>query len=450
MNAKVTLQDYKVLFDSAPDAIFITNAEGDFLLVNQQFCDVTGYSKSELQGMHVLDTYLSSESDLYKTRLVQLTTDKEAVLQRFVRHKDGSVFYAQIRANKLSNGWIRGIIHDKGFENDLVNTLAEKEQLFIQIADNIREIFFLVDSKTGEYLYVSPSYETIYQKPVRELMVEPTSWMDTIHPEDKKKMKALYQEQLQTGIFDATYRILRSDKSIRWVRSRTFPVYNKNREIYRIAGITEDITDFVQAKQDRLEYSENLKRSFHEMIIAMSAALEQRDSYTSGHQNNVTQLSLAIAKEIGLPETELDCLEIAAQVHDIGKIGIPLEILTRSRKLTEIEYALIRTHPEAGYDILKNIHFPWPIAEIILQHHERINGSGYPRGLSGDQILIEAKIIAVADTIDAMSSHRPYRASLGIKAALAEIEKYSGILYDPLVVKACLKIFADKKITMYS
>lgn len=450
MNTKVTLQDYKVLFDSAPDAIFITNAEGDFLLVNQQFCDITGYSKSELQNMHVLDTYLSSESDLYKTRLIQLAYEKEAVLERFVKHKNGSIFYAQIRANKLSNGWIRGIIHDKGFENDLVNKLAEKEQLFIQIADNIRETFFLVDSKTGDYLYVSPSYETVYQKPVRELVIEPTSWMDTIHPDDKKNIEILYKEHFQTGFLNATYRILRPDQSIRWIRARTFPVYNKNKEIYRIAGIAEDITDLIQAKQDSLEYAENLKRSFHEMIIAMSAALEQRDSYTSGHQNNVAQLSLAIAKELGIPEAELECLEIAAQVHDIGKIGIPLEILTRTRKLNEIEYALIRTHPEAGYDILKNIHFPWPIAEIILQHHERINGSGYPKGLIGDQILIEAKIIAVADTVDAMSSHRPYRVSLGIKAALAEIKKYSGILYDPLVVKACLKLFADKKIKMYS
>lgn len=142
-------------------------------------------------------------------------------------------------------------------------------------------------------------------------------------------------------------------------------------------------------------------------------------------------------------------IELAAQVHDIGKIGIPIEILTKPTKLTRLEFELIKTHAEAGYDILKGIHFPWPIAEIVWQHHERLNGSGYPRGLKGDQITMEARIIAIADTVDAMSSHRPYRPALGVKAALDEISKFSGVLFDSEVVNACQKLFLAKKIDLY-
>jgi len=172
--------------------------------------------------------------------------------------------------------------------------------------------------------------------------------------------------------------------------------------------------------------------------------VEERDPYTAGHQRRVSDLARSIATEMGLPADQIDGIRMAATIHDLGKISVPAELLSMPRKLTDIEFSLIKTHSRSGYDILKDIEFPWPIARIILEHHERMNGSGYPQGLRGDNILIESRIISVADVVESMASHRPYRASLGIDAALEEIGKYSGILYDDNVVDACLRLFRDK------
>lgn len=177
----------------------------------------------------------------------------------------------------------------------------------------------------------------------------------------------------------------------------------------------------------------------------MVKIIELRVPYTSGHQKRVSKLAVAIARELELSEKEVKLIKVAALVHDIGKISIPAEILNKPYKLARVELNLIKNHSQTGYNILKDISFPWAVEEIVLQHHERINGSGYPRGLTGDEILIEAKIIAVADVVEAMSSHRPYRPARGIKEALEEISQNRGILYDPKVADICLKLFRKKK-----
>jgi putative nucleotidyltransferase with HDIG domain len=172
--------------------------------------------------------------------------------------------------------------------------------------------------------------------------------------------------------------------------------------------------------------------------------LEIRDPYTFGHQRRVTHLATAIAKEMALSPDQIEGIAVAGNLHDIGKINVPSEILNKPGKLSDIEFALIKSHPQAGYEIVKDIEFPWPVAEVLLQHHERMNGSGYPRGLAGGDILLEARIMAVADVVEAMASHRPYRPTLGIDKALEEIVQNKGILYDPDVVDACLKLFKEK------
>lgn len=184
-----------------------------------------------------------------------------------------------------------------------------------------------------------------------------------------------------------------------------------------------------------------LKKSFKGTIQAVSKMTELRDPYTSGHQHRVAKLSVAIAKELKLEPDVIEGVELAAAVHDIGKIEIPSEILTKPTKLTKLEYEIIKNHPQAGYEILKEIEFSYPIAKIILQHHERVDGSGYPNGLSGEEILLEAKIVSVADVVEAMASHRPYRASLGIESAIEEIKKYRGTWFDESVVDACIDLF---------
>jgi PAS domain S-box-containing protein len=199
------------------------------------------------------------------------------------------------------------------------------------------------------------------------------------------------------------------------------------------------------ALQKYLEKSEQLLANLNGTIRAIAATVEVRDPYTAGHQNRVADLAVAIAQELGLDADRIYGLHLAGVVHDLGKIQIPAEILSKPGRLTDIEYAMIKQHPQSGYDILKGIQFPWPIAQIVLQHHERLDGSGYPNGLKDKEILLEAKILAVADVVEAMASHRPYRAGLGMDAALDEIAKNKGRLYDTAAVDACIRLFHEEK-----
>ena len=195
------------------------------------------------------------------------------------------------------------------------------------------------------------------------------------------------------------------------------------------------------AKRRRTE--DVLKEALSGTIEAIGLTTETRDPYTAGHQRRVTELAVAIAEELGFDEHRVEAIRAAGLMHDIGKMAVPAEILSKPSALTDMETALIESHPRVAYDILKSVTFPWPVAQIVLQHHERIDGSGYPQGLRGDEILIEARVLAVADTVEAMASHRPYRAALGIYAALKEIEAHRGSRYDPEIVDACLRLFRE-------
>ena len=172
--------------------------------------------------------------------------------------------------------------------------------------------------------------------------------------------------------------------------------------------------------------------------------METKDPYTSGHQKRTTNLARAIATEMHLPSDQIEGIRVAGAIHDIGKLSVPAEILSKPSKLAAAEHLLIKEHARQGYEILKDVESPWPLAEIVHQHHERMNGSGYPRGLQGEKILIEARILAVADVVEAMASYRPYRPALGIDKALEEIEKNKGVLYDILAVDTCLRLFKEK------
>jgi putative two-component system response regulator len=191
-----------------------------------------------------------------------------------------------------------------------------------------------------------------------------------------------------------------------------------------------------QALQQSVEL---LQRTLEQTVYALAATIEMRDPYTAGHQRRVGNLAFATARQMDLPRDQARGLHMAGLVHDIGKIQVPAEILSKPTRLTDVEWDLIKTHPQVGYDILKSIEFPWPVAQIVLQHHERIDGSGYPQGLSGKDILLDAKILAVADVVEAMASYRPYRPARPLEEALQEIEDHKGTLYEPDVAEACLR-----------
>jgi PAS domain S-box-containing protein len=228
------------------------------------------------------------------------------------------------------------------------------------------------------------------------------------------------------------------------VRIRAFPTFSPNGEPTGFIEIVEDITDQKKAQEQLVESAAKLHKMMDGTIKAISSALEMRDPYTAGHERRVAQLACAIAGFLGLSEQQTEGIRIAGFLHDIGKIAVPTEILTRPGKLGEYEMGIIKTHPQFGFDILKEIDFLWPVPLATLQHHERLNGSGYPLGATGDQIIPEARIIAVADVVEAMSSHRPYRPAPGAEAALAEVAANKGILYAPEVVDACTRLFTER------
>ncbi len=222
-------------------------------------------------------------------------------------------------------------------------------------------------------------------------------------------------------------------------------------KLFRLGPVVKRALKEAEEHRERKQAEKELKQSYEKLqkimegtINAIGNIVETRDPYTAGHQKKVSQLATFIAQEMKLPQDKIEGIRISSLVHDIGKISIPAEILSKPTKLNEIEYSLIKDHSQIGYDILKNIDFLWPVAQIVLQHHERLDGSGYPQSLKGNDILLEAKIMGVADVVEAMSSHRPYRPALGIGKALEEISQNKGIIYDPKVVAVCLKLFKEK------
>jgi PAS domain S-box-containing protein/putative nucleotidyltransferase with HDIG domain len=261
-------------------------------------------------------------------------------------------------------------------------------------------------------------------------------------PEDRARLLELLEKDNYVVGFETRY--YKKDHSIIWVNAGVWTIRDANNNILYYEGIVEDITDRIQQEETLKASAEKLKNAMMGTIHVVATIVEQRDPYTAGHQRRVSEISSAIAKELGLPPEQVEGIKIAGLIHDVGKIAIPAEILTKPGKLSPIERSLVEVHAEAGYNILNGVEFPWPILDAIHQHHERMNGSGYPSGLKNEEIIIEARILAVADLMEATASPRPYRPALGIDVALKEIENNKGVLYDEDIVNACLNLFRNK------
>ncbi len=230
-----------------------------------------------------------------------------------------------------------------------------------------------------------------------------------------------------------------------WVSLTVEPVMDEKGKLIECRSMVIDISERKLAEEERTHFAEQLQRSLLQTIRAIALTIEKRDPYTAGHQERVADLAVRVGRELGLAEKELEGLRLGALIHDIGKISIPAEILSRPGKLEPELYSIIKTHPRSGYEIIRGIDFPWPLAEIVLQHHERLDGSGYPQGLKNGEILLAARILIVADVVEAMASHRPYRAALGLENALEEIRRGRDKQYDASVVDACMKVFEDRE-----
>ena len=264
-------------------------------------------------------------------------------------------------------------------------------------------------------------------------------WARLIHPEDAERAgkELLAYVEGEIPIYLTEYRVRCKNGNYRWILSRG-KVSSRSRDgmALRMVGTYSDITE-------RRQTRERLAEALDGSILVVGKTLEARDPYTSTHMRHVARLAAAIASEMGLSQEEIEGIYMSASIHDLGKIQVPSDILSRASELSELEYNLVKSHAQVGYDILKGIHFPWPVADIAHQHHERLDGSGYPQGLNGDEICLEARIVAVADIVEAMSSHRPYRASLGIEQAIAEIEAGRDTTLDADAVDACIRLYQE-------
>jgi len=244
--------------------------------------------------------------------------------------------------------------------------------------------------------------------------------------------------------YDEELEIVTARGNCIWIRTLGEAVRDAAGAIIAVEGAFQDINDRKKAEVELKKTLKNLRKALGTIIQVLVSAVETRDPYTAGHQVRTADLARSIAMELKLSGEQVEGIRMAGSIHDIGKLSVPAEILSKPTKLTDIEYALIKEHPRRGYELLRDVESPWPLAQIVLQHHERLDGSGYPEGRKGDEIFLEARIMAVADVVEAMASHRPYRPGLGLKAALEEISRNRSRLYDAAVVDACLSLFHER------
>ena len=258
---------------------------------------------------------------------------------------------------------------------------------------------------------------------------------DVVHPADRDRVLTELHDHVAHGRreFIQQYRIIAAHGAVLWIEDRTFVRDIADGAGIYLEGIVTDVTERHRAQ-------ERLKQSLTQTIGAIAATIDKRDPYTAGHQRRVAALSRAIAEQLGLGTDQAEGVYLGALVHDVGKMAIPVDILSRPGRLSFEEFALVKTHVRAGVDVLRDVVFPWPIIDMVAQHHERLNGSGYPAGLSGDSIRLEARIIAVADVFESMSTHRPYRPALAVEVALDELSRGRSTLFDADAVDACLAI----------
>jgi len=322
-------------------------------------------------------------------------------------------------------------------------SLRESEQRFRQLYDEAPVGYHEIDTE-GNILRVNRTECDLLGYAREEMLGRPV--FDFLVAEEREEarrvLKLNIKKRRRLGTFEQT--LLTQD-------ARQIPVAIQDRLILdnqgRVMGIRSTVLDMTERKraEEKLTQSiKTLKRTLEETVNALASTIETRDRYTAGHQRRVTQLACAIAKGMGLSNDQIDGIRVAGSLHDIGKMHVPADILTKPGRLLDMEMDLIKMHPRVAYEILKEIEFPWPVAQAVLQHHERMDGSGYPQGLSGDDILVEARILAVADVVEAISSHRPYRPAIGLDTALEEISQKKGTLYDSRVVDACRRRLVNK------
>lgn len=424
---------YRSLFENSVDGIYITTPQGNYVDVNASMVNMLGYkSKKELMSIDIKKELYASEKERPGPY------DRNRLFETRLKKKDGNIINVQISSivifeddkPKYYQGIVRDITEKMLFQVKLEKVAKEWSAIF----DAMEEAICTVDLG-GRILRANKAMSKMLSKNFKEIIGETCQSILCIfsHPQDECPMvRARLTKKRET-------RIVKTDG--KFFNCIVDPILDENNVITSTVHILTDITEHKKAEEELKKSLSQVKRTFKQTVGALSQLVEVRDPYTSGHQKKVADIAVAIARDLGLSKESIEAIRLSSLIHDIGKISIPASILSKPGELTDIERDMIETHPKTGYEIVKEIDFPYPIAKIILQHHEKINGSGYPNGLKNREILQEAKIIAVSDVIEAMSSHRPYREAHTLKESIDEISKNKGILYDPDVVDSCIKLF---------
>ncbi len=326
----------------------------------------------------------------------------------------------------------------------LMKTLEESKERFRNLIETTSDWIWETDPQ-GKYTYSSPQMQNLLGYQPEEIVHATLATF--VSPDKAAMLSALFVQQLQQEKAFSGFEIpcLAKNGQAVILEYNAVPIFDQQKNLKGYRGIARDITERKTAMEDLKKSRDELHDSLEETVTSLASTTEKRDPYTAGHQQRVERLACAIARELGFPEQQIEGLHIAALLHDIGKITLPSEYLSKPTRLTREEKALFKHHPEVGYEILKNIKFSWPVAEIVYQHHEHLDGSGYPRGLTDENILLEAKILMVADVVEAMSSHRPYRPSLGVAMAIEEIRSGRGTRYHAPSVDACIRLILERK-----
>lgn len=440
-------RQWRVTFDSIADPVMIIDNDFRILRANRAAAALMGLAVEKVPGNRCYALMHHSDGPpgiCPHSRMLETKEHQEADIYFDDR---GKWFSIAIDPVFDEAGNPIGAVHsmkDMTERRFMEEQLRKSEENYRSIFENSIEGIFQTTPE-GLFLSANPSLAKMfgYDSP-EELMTNITDLAKQGYadPEERVRYKHTMEEQGFVKSFETLH--YKKDGGTFWASINARSVYDERGKLHHYEGTLEDITARKHAEDALKESLERLKNAIGGIVDTVSAAVEVRDPYTSGHQRRVSGIAVAIASQMGLPGSQIEGIRIAGVIHDLGKISIPAEILSTPRKLTEVEFSLVKTHPQTGHDILKDIEFPWPIARIILQHHERLDGSGYPQGLRDGKILLEAKILAVADVVEAIASHRPYRPALGIETALEEIEKNKGVLYDADTVDECLKLFREK------
>lgn len=449
--------EFMLLVGNVPAIVCKGYAEGYASFMDNKVEAMLGYPREDFDERRLKWTDLILKEDMGQASRIfirALKGNRSYVREYRMRCKSGEVIWVQERSQivldpKGKVDYISGVLFDiskRKQGEEAVRQEKETAQRYLDVAP----VIFTVIEASGKVTLINKKGCEILGYPEGEIIGK--NWFDHFIPEKiREGMKVMFNRLMSGEISSLEY--YENPVLTKTGEERIIAWYNtilKDENGTIIGGLSsgEDITERRRAEEALKDSVTRLSRTLEGTVTALATAVETRDPYTAGHQRGVAQLAQAIAAEMGFSQNELEGMRVMGFLHDIGKIAIPAEILSKPGKLTEYEFNIVKFHSQVSYDILKEVDFPWPVALAVLQHHEKMDGSGYPHGLQGEDIIMPARILTVADVVEAMASHRPYRPALGIDRAIEEVVKKRGILYDHKVVDACLKVLREKRVEL--